>query len=262
MRHRLVWLLVCFAAVAAGAGVALAAAGPSTAPAIICPLEPNSTVPTCCGPPVVTAPAARPAAIPCCVCCGPVTVASRSAAIACLPLTISSSPDPSTAGHTVTISGRRAGAGSGALVVLWEKLPAAKGFKDVAHTTTGSSGQYQFVRTGVETNRKWYVASGGLRSVTLDQQVKAVVTLTRDLDVHVSPNHACERLLLERRTAHGWVVMDREAIPGTVRHRDSITSCGQAGFFAISRPIELRAVFPGDARNIRSVSNIVVLGTH
>jgi hypothetical protein len=239
-----VWLLVCFAAVVAGAGVALAAAGPTAAPAIICPLEPNSTVTTCCGPPVVTA--ARAAVIPC---CGPVTVA-RASAIACpvIPLTISSSRDPSTAGQSVTISGHWIGGRAGPNVVLWQKLPGSTSFKRLAHTTTSSSGDYKFVRSGVETNREWYVAVSGVHSLTIQQRVRAVVTLNianGSFRGRVSPNHAGERVLFEQDTASGWKVIARPRLS-----RDS-------GYSVASRLApSLRAVFPGDRRNVRSVSDV------
>jgi hypothetical protein len=252
-----VLLLACFAAAVAGAGVALAAAGPSAAPAVICPLEPNSTVTTCCGPPVVTASstvpccryAARAAAIPC---CGPLTVA-RASAIACpvLELTISSSPDPSTAGRLVTISGRWAGATSGATVVLWQKLPGSKVFKDVAHATSSSSGQYQFARSGVETNREWYVTVSGVRSLTIEQRVRAVVTLASSatgFSGRVTPDHGGERVLFESEAANSWIVIARPRL----------TRASSYSWGPVRRGV-FRTVVPRDRRNIRSVSPVVVL---
>jgi hypothetical protein len=175
--------------------------------------------------------------------------ATRWAQIACLPLTITSSPDPSTAGQNVTISGRFSTGASGVTVTLWQKLPGATKFVPVATTKTGSSGQYQFVRSGAQTNRQWYVTAQGDTSVTINQQVKAVVKLTRSLVARTSPNHAGELALLVERTKQRWTFVERLRVgsPALPVHIQRNTT------------VRLRAVFLGDKRNIRSVSNIVVL---
>jgi hypothetical protein len=212
---------------------------------IVCPLESNSMVTTCCGPPVATA-----AAIPCCL----PTAGTRSPAIACpvLGLTISAQPDPSTAGGRVTVSGRWVGGTAGQTISLWEKLPGQSRFRDVAHTATDSSGGYQFVRNEIKRNREWYVTSAsGLRSVTVGQRVRVVVTLgVAGLRAHgrVTPGHAGERVLLEQRRlapATGWAVIARPRLSASSRYSVKLPGSGQ---------VEFRTVFPGDSRNIRSVS--------
>jgi hypothetical protein len=172
--------------------------------------------------------------------------------IACpLRLTIASTPNPSTAGKKVTITGRWSGTTAGTTVQLWQKLPGGTTFKEVAQTSNGATGQYEFVRPAVETSRQWYVTAGGDRSPTVVQRVRATVTLTRLLHVHVSPNHAGERVLIEQRTKHGWKVIAR---PRLTR---SSSSQGSVPVAIGSGTVNLRAVFPGDGRNARSISPVV-----
>jgi hypothetical protein len=245
-------LIASVVVLAAGGGVAVAA---GSAPAqsrshmIVCPLEPNDTITTtCCGPPVVTA-AASPAAF---VCCG------TPQPIDCpLGLTLSSSADPSMAGQKITLTGRWPGGTAGQTVELFQGLPGAKTFSKVAHTKTSSLGDFKFVRKGVETNRKWYVKVGSEQSLTIAQQVKAVVKLTRAFDVHVKPNHACEQVLVQRRAGHSWKNAGRMEIAGRVVTGGGGRFCGS--FFGVLGGGEFRAVFPGDVRNIRSVSNVITL---
>jgi hypothetical protein len=170
---RLLKLIASMLVLAAGGGAALAAASAPARTAsqmIVCPLERGATVPTCCGPPIVTN-SVEPA-YPCCgpvvtTCCG-----TPQPSICPVGLTLSSSPDPSIAGRKVTLTGHWSGDASGQAVVLWQKLPGAKHFKDVARTKTAFSGGFRFVRKGVKTNRKWYVSVGTERSATIDQRVK------------------------------------------------------------------------------------------
>ena len=106
-------------------------------------------------------------------------------------------------------------------------------------------GEFRFVRKGVETNREWYVAVGSERSVTIDQRVKAVVTLTTpgSLRGQVIPNHADDRVWVEEQTSGHWTVIARPRLSrGSTYH-----STGCQG-----RPV--RVVFPGDGRNVRSAS--------
>jgi hypothetical protein len=137
----------------------------------------------------------------------------------------------------------------GVAVVLWQELSGGT-FKQVAQTTTGSNGTYQFTRTDVSTNRQWYVTAGTARSITLSQSVKAVVTLTRSFVVHVTPGHTGGRVLIERRTKKGWKVALRPRLgPGS---RVQFQLAVQHG-----RTVTLRAVLPADNRNIESVSKAV-----
>ena len=205
---------------------------------IVCPLEPNATITQpCCGPPIVTAVAS--AAV---VCCG------TPQPINCpLGMTLASSANPSVAGHKITLTGRSTGGASGQTVDLFQELPGAKSFTKVAQTTTGSAGTFQFVRKGVKTNRTWYATVGSERSLMVVQQVKAVVTLGSS-GGRVTPNHAGERVLIERHSGGRWTVIARPRLSNASTYSLRLRR-GQLG--------ELRAVLPGDKRNIRSVSRTV-----
>jgi hypothetical protein len=148
----------------------------------------------------------------------------------------------------VTIAGRQLGASPGTTVELWEKLPRSTAFKPVAQALMGTVGQYQFVRNGIHTNRQWYVTAGTVRSATIQEKVHAIVSLTRSLGVRVSPNHAGEWVLIQKRTGRGWKLIARLRLG-----RASSTGAPPAGALG-SRTITVRAVFSGDARNVLSVS--------
>jgi hypothetical protein len=232
---RLLKLIASILALAAGGAVALAA---GSAPAqtrshmIICPLEPNDTITQpCCGPPIVTA--AGSSAFPCCGTPLPINCPSG--------LTLSSSADPSVAGHKITLSGRWPGNKAGQTIDLFQELPGAKAFRKVASTKTGSLGDFKFVRKGVETNRSWYVTAGSERSITLSQLVRVVVTVSSSagpLHGRVTPNHAGEQIWMERRAGGRWQVTERSRLSRQSTWVVKRTPCSRD-----------RIVFPGDRRN-------------
>jgi hypothetical protein len=255
MRRALAGLLsVAVVAFAAQAAIVSSSAAPRASDAIVCPLEPAGIIP-CCGPPVNSASDLQP------ICCPlPTAVAIGPCPI---KLTIVSTPDPSTAGKPVTVSGHLFTSVPGETVFLWQRLPSQRDFHSVASTTPDSSGAYTFVRAPIDTNRRWYVAAGGVDSATLDQQVAANLTLSASattakdgtrmiLSGHVTPTHAGERLVLERRVGHGWQIIESARI-------------GRASDYAMhavfTRPgrLALRAVLPADNRNTRSTSPVLAL---
>src|SRR5579884_4279910 len=77
----------------------------------------------------------------------------------CRALTVSSYPNPSTAGERVEVSGTLTGYAAGTRVVLWQRLPRADNFKPIAHTTTDGSGGYT-VALAPLANRHWYITAG------------------------------------------------------------------------------------------------------
>jgi hypothetical protein len=253
---RVLKLLAATVVATAGVAIALATAGPASAPAIICPLEPAQTITTpCCGPPVLATPAARPAVFPCCVCCVTPVAKASPALFICLPLTISASPDPSTAGRNVTVSGHWSAGTAGVTVALWQKLPGSKTFTQVDTTTTGPSGNYQFVRTGINTNRQWYVTAMSTRSFTIDEGVHAVVTLRASGFARygvVTPNHAGERVLFEQHTSSGWRVIASPRLSATSKYSVMPLALAAGGS-------AFRTVLPGDKRNVRSMSAVLSL---
>lgn len=232
-------LICCAVVLATGGGVAIVAAASAhpVSHMIVCPLDLRAGPPPCCGPPLV----ATTAVIPCCGSPEPVNCP--------VGLTAGSSRDPSTAGQRVTITGS-SGDTAGQTVELWQKVAGAKNFSKVATTTTGSLGTFQFVEKGVETNRKWYVSAGSTKSATIDQAVKAVVTvvLGRHLHGHVTPNQAGEWVWLERQDGSRWRVIVRRRLSRQSTFAFAPFGCGSRG----------RVVFPGDRRNMQSASREVV----
>jgi hypothetical protein len=205
----------------------------------------------CCVP-VVT----EPSLIPCCV----PTIIKCTAL-----LTISSSRDPSTARQAVEISGRvmPATGAAGTTATLWQELPGQKSFHRVAQTKTDSTGAYKFRRQAgsVQTNRSWFVAAIGLKSLPLTQMVKAVVSLTVSAKKtgngesvtfkgHVTPSHAGERIRLQERSATGWKLI------ASVRLTGSSTFSMRKSFVG-SRSALVRAALGADSRNVASHSATV-----
>src|ERR1700733_3318798 len=176
-------------------------------------------------------------------------------------LTIAASPDPSTAGRKVVISGGLTSnpPPSGVQVVLWRELSGQSTFDQVTQTTTDSAGQYKITlkRGMVNADQKWYVTANGLQSPTLQQQVNALVGLAGLHTVaagqamllrgQVTPSHAGQPVLIEQRRGGHWAVIARPRLGHNSKY-------GVMHRFTRSGTIELRTVLPGDARNNRTNS--------
>jgi phospholipase C len=191
---------------------------------------------------------------------------SAGARAAASRLTIASVPTPSTAGGPVVIYGRVSGSPtSGVGVVLWHRLAGQRDFSAVGQTTTNSSGHYSIVLGPgvVTTNREWYVTAREERSRVVDQRVHARVSLSASatnavpgavvtLSGTVTPAHAGERVLIEQLGAGGWRTIAKPRLDRqsklAVRYR-----------FAHGGLLQLRAVLPGDERNITSTSPAVTI---
>jgi hypothetical protein len=264
MRRWFVLYLSVASVPAIGVGaVALPSAAAATPASrlIVCPLARARFI-TCCGPPVANGTAVTP--IQPSFCCPPI-------ALCAIGLTIDSTPDPSTAGGPITISGRLLGlAQPGTPVVLWSMLPDQR-LHRVLQTSTNAAGEYAIVRGpgAVETNRQWYVTARGSRSRTVTQSVHALVTLVASapgaapgdrltFSGHVRPADAGRRVLLEQHSDRGWLVIARPRLG-----RASSFTVDHA--FAHDGSTEVRVVLPGDVRNLRSSSavlRIAVSGVH
>ena len=175
-------------------------------------------------------------------------------------ITIHATPNPSTAGQAVTISGRLVAAQPvGMPVELWQRLPGRHPFRRIVQTTTDATGRYTFRLATVLTNRQWYVKSGGVRSRTLAQQVHALVSLSASdtgpdrhrrvtLRGRVSPAHSGGVVSLEVLGRRGWQILDKGRV-------------GRSSGFSFARSfpqngvVRLRVVLASDSRNIGSVSN-------
>jgi hypothetical protein len=254
--------LLCVAALLSSAGAA------GAEPHILCPQQGAQT---CCPLPTSGAQhnATRPNFVPCCptptngTCCTSTTCCATTCCTVCTPtgLTIAASPDPSTAGRQVVISGGlTSNPVAGATVVLWRELSGQSSFHQLTQTTTDSAGQYKITmkRGSVNADQKWYVTTNGIQSPTVSQTVNALVGLSASsrsvaagspvvLTGRVTPSHAGQVVLIEQSRGASWTVIARprlgHASTYTMSHRFT-----QAG------AVKLRAVLQGDTRNDRSNS--------
>lgn len=178
-------------------------------------------------------------------------------------LTIASRPNPITVGDAVLVSGRLSGPGrSRARVVLWHRLGGWRRFHPAATARTDAAGRYEILlRPGVvTTNRRWYLIGRRRRSRTVLERVYAAVTLTPSaaavapgeavtLRGHVAPTHRGQRILLRQRFGTRWVTIAQPRLDRSSSFRLSHT-------FTTNRTASLRAVLPGDPRNLRSRSSV------
>jgi hypothetical protein len=254
----------------ASASVSLVAAAPpgavskATAPIVICPEQSTAALPPCCGPirpvtgtqPVQPIFCCPPIALPHPFCCPP-------NAMCVDPLTIAAAPNPATAPADVVVSGRLLLSDGDTTVILYQELPGQKTFHRIARTQTNRSGHYRFVRVGIETNREWFVTAKTEASIMLQLNVHALVTLSAPtvqpgvlpvvtLTGDVSPNHAGEPIRLEQRVLGRWHLIGEttlsKASSYVFHHR-----------FTTAGTVALRAVLPGDTRNILSASPTLTL---
>jgi hypothetical protein len=247
---------------AIGGSAATATSGQASAPRIVCPLHSTVVGPPCCGPIVSSPDTASPAAEPanCCplepspdvqpICCGTV--------VPCSTVSISASPNPADGQQQVTVSGSVTGGTAGSSVDLWEQQAGATTFSNVVSSTIESDGTYSLTAPGdVHTDRQWYVTSGTAQSSTITEQVAAGITLLikrarRASTVHgaVTPSHAGEKVLLQRKVRGKWVTLTQ---PKLSKH-----STFRVHYVGAPRiKATLRVVFPGDSKNMRSVSSAV-----
>jgi hypothetical protein len=182
-------------------------------------------------------------------------------------LTITAAPNPNTAGDPVVIFGN---APAGARVVLWHRVNPAPRFTPVSRTTASATGHYEFTRADgvVTTNRNWFIVVNGRRSRIVHEKVFALVTLRGPADTNVvtgvpttfagtvSPNHAGQRVLLQRQSS-ATVGDDWRTI-----HRGRIAADGSYSIvhrFRVPGDANVRVLFPGDRRNLKSPSNVLSL---
>ncbi len=256
-------LAISFLAALIAVGAFAVSAGPSTASGaatpIICPA--GSGIVGCCGPPVTSPDGAS--VLPCCPLTG--TLCCPPNALCVVPMTIASKPNPSVAGSAVTISGQVQGAAAGTAVTLWQELPGQKSFQKLAQTTTNSSGAYKLRRAGakVKTDRAWYVASGGAKSLTIEQVVKAKMTISAKpfklssgdkvvITGKVDPSHGGQRVLLEQKIAGAWQILAHVRLSNKSRYSVSHR-------WAHAGVLKLRIALPGDQENAASLSRVATV---
>ena len=185
-------------------------------------------------------------------------------------LTINATPNPIDSGDAVLIYGQLNTSSPGDQpIVLYHRLPGEKHFSAVSSTHTNTEGFYEFTRAEgvVTTNRSWFVRGPSkTHSRTVNERVYAEVSLNASSNTadtnhsvvfsgHVTPNHAGERVYLQAQegtTGDDWRTIDSARLgPGSnysIHHR-----------FLQPGERDLRVVFGGDSRNIRSVSDTVTV---
>ena len=178
-------------------------------------------------------------------------------------LTIATTPNPSTDGQSVLISGRLQGPRRGdAVVVLWRRLPGGTRFHPTAATRTNRAGRYSMT-VRVDGNRWWYVTSHEVRSRTVHQRVHALIRLvpseTRAAPTDqvvfggsVTPGHSGARVTLQQRRPTGWQTIAQgrgsAASTFTINHG-----------FASDGAYQLRIYLRWGAHNINSYSSPVTI---
>jgi len=112
----------------------------------------------------------------------------------------------------------------------------------------------------VQTNRRWYVSARDVRSRTLDQRVHALSASAMNINPgdgvtlsgQVTPSHRGQRILLARRAGTTWRTIARPRLGRGSRYTVGLR-------FTLASSVELRAVLPGDGRNIRSYSPTITV---
>lgn len=181
-------------------------------------------------------------------------------------LTIAAVPNPIIAGSGVVIYGHLAGPGSaGQPIALYHHLARShRGYTLVQTTTTDSSGYYEFTRAEnvVETNRSWFVRGPDRsHSRTVYERVSALINISPSTNssdtAHpitftgtVTPSHAFERVVLQDESGTGdtWHTLKAGRL-------DAGSSYSIPYRWRVPGVYNVRAVFPGDARNIRGISD-------
>ena len=185
-------------------------------------------------------------------------------------LTISAAPNPILAGQGVIIYGQLQGTGTaGQTIYLYHRVVPAARFSLIGHTTTDSTGGYEFTRPEgvVMTNRSWFVRGpNSTHSDTISEKVQALTTLHSGTSStvtghrvvffgHVTPKHPFERVLLQQQT--GATGNTWRTIASTYTNRDSQYSLSHA--FARPGDDTIRAVFVGDRRNVAGPSDALTI---
>jgi uncharacterized cupredoxin-like copper-binding protein len=185
-------------------------------------------------------------------------------------LTINATPNPSVTGDPVLIYGQlNLPHPANRLIVLYHRINPDKHFSIIQTTRTDPTGFYEFSRADgiVTTNRSWFVKGPkGTHSRTIHERVAADVTLAASSPTgdtnhpltftgSVTPNHAGERVFLQRQdgpSGDDWTTIGSATL-------DSSSNYTITHKFGQPDARDLRVLFKGDARNIRTVSNTVTV---
>jgi hypothetical protein len=184
-------------------------------------------------------------------------------------LTIAVIPNPIIAGEHVTIFGQLKAPGSADQTIqLFHRMDPRGVFTPIGDTTTNSAGFYEFDRAeGVVTsNRSWFVRGpNNTHSRTVHERVAALVSLAASslsgttnhpltFTGHVTPNHAGGRVLLQvqKGSSDDWRTIKSGRLGPDSNYAISVR-------FRVPNAYTVRALFPGDGRNIKAVSDPVAV---
>lgn len=183
-------------------------------------------------------------------------------------LTINATPQRIIAGEGVLIYGQLNGTDvAGQTIRLYHRVNPSPRFSLVGTTTTDAHGFYEFTRAEgvVLTDRSWFVRGPQhTHSRTVHELVSALVSVSADTTTgntlhkvvftgHISPNHRFERVLLQQRVvADDWRTIDSGFTGGASNYRI-------VHRWATAGARDVRVVFPGDRRNVRSYSDVLTL---
>jgi len=181
-------------------------------------------------------------------------------------LTISATPNPILSGQGVLIYGQlNTTSNADQKIKLYHRVSPKTSFSLVQTTTTSAVGFYYFTRAEgvVTTNRSWFVTGpDGTHSRTISEGVAALVTLSSNRTTavtgqrivftgNVSPSHSFQRVKLEEQNGllgNVWTTLASTYTDGSSNF-DFSHSWARPGDYT------LRAVFPGDARNLEGDSD-------
>jgi hypothetical protein len=186
-------------------------------------------------------------------------------------LTINATPNPIDSGGGVYIYGQLNAPPIGLQTIdLYQHTTGSHtGYVLAGTTTTSSIGFYDFSNiTNVATNTSWFVRESGgakVHSRTVYEKVAALVSLssnttTADTSTPITfsgtvvPNHAGQEVLLQQESANGnkWNTIDHGFLNSmsmfTIPHR-----------WRVPGAYDVRAVFPGDYRNIEGDSDAITV---
>ncbi len=185
-------------------------------------------------------------------------------------LTISATPNPIIAGQGVFIYGQLNTAdNSGQQIKLFHRISPKTHFSLVQTTTTNSFGFYDFTRAEgvVTTNRSWFVTGpDGTHSRTIAEGVAAVVSFSASktnavtgerivFTGNVSPSHPYQLVKVEEQNGlfgNVWTTI-------ASTYTDAGSNFDLSHSWALPGDYTLRAVFPGDARNLEGDSDSITV---
>jgi hypothetical protein len=185
-------------------------------------------------------------------------------------LTINATPNPIDAGGGPLIYGQlNVQPIDGQTIDLYQHATGSHMGYTLAGMATTNNGFYEFPNiTGVQTNTSYFVREAGgakVHSRTVYEKVAALVSLTSNTTTAdtstpitfsgtVTPNHAGQEVLLQQESANGnkWNTIDHGFLNSmsmfTIIHR-----------WRVPGAYDVRAVFPGDYRNIEGDSDAITV---